>query len=510
MTQVATPAAVVAPFPSRIMHEGAVYELVRDGDEYFVDVAGDAGKTRTPIVLTTGSHHMQVYWLSTGQSRELKPLPVVWLIDEQRWTPRNAVFLRPPHADRGAEIGRWNRTCIKCHTTLGQPRYETMRKMDTRVAEFGIACEACHGPGAQHVDDELAQSITQPQYLAHRRASEVCGQCHSITIFADEQQGERWNAAGHAYRPGGELAEVLHVVRGGDAANDPKTAALLANRPYFLEDRFWPDGMVRVSGREYNGLIESPCYQRGEMTCMSCHQMHKPASDPRELEAWANDQLKLGMDGDQACLQCHESFAKDIEAHTHHAPASSGSRCMNCHMPHTTYGLLKAIRSHTVSSPSVRESTEHGRPNACNQCHLDKSLGWTASQMSAWYDQTAPPLSEDQANVSATALWLMQGDAGQRALAAWTCDWPSAKQTGDTSWLKPYLVQLLIDPYDAVRFIAYRALGRPPGYDYMAPPEERRQFARRAMSELTPSPETIDLMMRMLQQRDDRLIGLQE
>ncbi len=28
----------------------------------------------------------------------------------------------------------------------------------------------------------------------------------------------------------------------------------------FMTGTFWSDGMVRVSGREYNGLIDSPCY----------------------------------------------------------------------------------------------------------------------------------------------------------------------------------------------------------------------------------------------------------
>jgi hypothetical protein len=36
-----------------------------------------------------------------------------------------------------------------------------------------------------------------------------------------------------------------------------------------------------------------------------------------------------------------------VTAHTHHASNSSGNECYNCHMPHTTYGVLSAIRSTT-------------------------------------------------------------------------------------------------------------------------------------------------------------------
>src|SRR2546430_13546483 len=46
----------------------------------------------------------------------------------------------------------------------------------------------------------------------------------------------------------------------------------------FAPSRYWSDGTVRVSGREYNALIESPCFSKGAMTCLSCHSMHQ--SDP--------------------------------------------------------------------------------------------------------------------------------------------------------------------------------------------------------------------------------------
>ena len=52
----------------------------------------------------------------------------------------------------------------------------------------------------------------------------------------------------------------------------------------------------------------------------------------------------------KACLNCHAEIADDIPGHTHHKPDSSGSDCNNCHMPHTVYGLLSAIRSHIECS----------------------------------------------------------------------------------------------------------------------------------------------------------------
>ena len=52
--------------------------------------------------------------------------------------------------------------------------------------------------------------------------------------------------------------------------------------------------------------------------------------------------------------------------------------------------------------------------------------------------------------------------------------------------MAPYLAQLLEDPYDAVRFIAYRSLSRLPGfsdfrYDYVDSPRRRAQARLEAL-----------------------------
>ena len=62
-------------------------------------------------------------------------------------------------------------------------------------------------------------------------------------------------------------------------------ADLMPDRPAHVPDpaetgSFWSDGMIRATGREFNGLMESPCYTRGEMSCLSCHEMHQKAGDP--------------------------------------------------------------------------------------------------------------------------------------------------------------------------------------------------------------------------------------
>ncbi|MEW6306327.1 MAG: multiheme c-type cytochrome [Verrucomicrobiota bacterium] len=506
MTQPATPATVKANFTNQtVRHEGRVFHLDRVGDEFWVESKPDipdapaSAATRQRVSLVTGSHHMQIFWTPTGEGRKLEPLPIAYLFEAARWVPKHSVFLMPPDSDLTIGAGRWNDTCIRCHTTRAEPRVSP-EKIDSRVAEFGIACEACHGPAEQHVRAHQNPvrryagrfapaadlAIAHPEKMSAARASEVCGYCHSVST-QDRQSADQWLASGTRYRPGDDLHQFQTTVL---FTNRAEIDYWLKTAPYFLTNRFWADGMVRVSGREFNGLLDSPCYLHGkderQLSCLSCHAMHQSAADRRPRAEWASDQLKPGMDGNRACLQCHEKIGANLTAHTHHPATSTGSDCYNCHMPYTTYGLLKAIRSHRVSSPSVQSSLATGRPNACNQCHLDRTLAWSAEHLHQWYGQTKPALSDDEQNIAAAILWTLQGDAGQRALMAWTMGWEPAKQASGADWLAPFLAPLLNDPYDAVRYISQRSLKRLPGfesfpYDHLAPVPDQQAAARQAL-----------------------------
>ena len=481
MTQVASPETVIGRFDGSEARADAVRaEFNREGDTFWVNMFPVGGeKIKQPVVMTTGSHHQQAYWMSTGWKRQLAMVPFVYIRDADRWFPRRAIFLKPPGAPADAlHKGRWNNTCIGCHSTHGDPAISALG-METQAAEFGIACEACHGPGENHVrfhqegpnlngHEKLIDDIINPTSLSHERNAEVCGQCHST--FADDLA--TFVSQGDQYRPGDDLWETRNQ------ANLIKTDA-----------QFWSDGMVRVSGREFNGLLDTPCYQKGEMTCVSCHAMHQEDQDQRPASEWANDQLRVDAIGNGACIECHQEYQTDakLTAHTHHPTNSSGSLCYNCHMPHTSYGLLKAIRSHQISSPDTHVDLSTGRMNACNLCHLDKTLAWTAGYLETWYGMKPPVLDEEHQRVSAAVLQLLTGDAGQRALMAWHLGWPEAQAISGKEWMAPQLAVLLEDPYDAVRYIANRSLTSLAGYanwsfDFLAPPQDRAEARRQAIS----------------------------
>jgi predicted CXXCH cytochrome family protein len=507
MTQHATPQAVRGNFTNvTLKWKGEEYHLSQRGDQFFVEMVdpdwkyvrvlqeaafaqgrgprpepvANPPRAEKQVTLTTGSHHMQTYWVAGEYGNQQFSVPFTYLLDEARWVPRNDVFMLPPDSPLLPQV--WNNNCLGCHATAGQPRQDPRNAvLQTRVAEYGIACESCHGPGEEHIranSDPRRRyalhrgtngdpTIKNPARLSAKKSSEICSQCHAARYNVNHGD---WLVDGTDYWHRGNLENTRPHVPGKELQalndlSDPQQAAKYKT----LSGYFWPDGMIRVSGREHNGLVESPCYQRGDMSCLSCHSMHK--SDP-------DDQLARDMEGNAACFQCHGDFTKKLTQHTHHAANSSGSLCYNCHMPHTTYGLLKGIRSHQLTSPNVKSSIDTGRPNACNLCHLDQSLTWTANNLFLWYRQGVPRIEDELAQTPASVVWLLRGDAGQRALIAWHMGWEPARAASGTNWLVPYLAETLDDPYSVVRYIGQRSLKTLPGaerfnFDYIAPAPQR-------------------------------------
>ena len=490
------------------------------------------------VVMTTGSHHYQTYWVESPRMETLlQTLPLVYLIKDKRWIPREAAFMRGPE-DRERMVTQWNHHCIRCHSTGWNPGLnDDTGMLETEVAELGISCEACHGPGEEHIalhqnpanrygsrlGNDRDVAIVNPAKLDHERSSHVCGQCHGVFIPKDEVAMQIAHE-GVQFKPGDLLSDSRYYIH-YPMEGDPKTRwDELEKNPAFFRERWWEDGSILAGGREFTGMSRSECYVSGDMSCLSCHSMH---------DAPPADQLKPTLVRNQSCTQCHTepAYNESISDHTFHMQDSSGSDCMNCHMPHTTYALFNAIRTHQIQSPRLKSSTEFGVPNACNLCHLDKSLGWAQDHMADRYGSEDLKLTEEQKSISAGLLWMLKGHAAQRAVAAWHAGWEPAIEVSNPDWMAPFLIPLLEDPYPVVRYIAYRSLQRiwPDAledYDFMAS-KEILSVQSNALHEaweskalpLTPNATVLvndsghinhRLLKRLLRQRDNRSITIKE
>ncbi|MCC5021627.1 MAG: hypothetical protein J6386_01905 [Candidatus Synoicihabitans palmerolidicus] len=224
MTQAATPETVIPDIDGLDLSLGdAKYTVSQKDGRFHVTTrfengaeGGKSNETRE-IVLLTGSHHQQNFWLETGEGRTLEPFPFGWLIEDQRWAPLTDTFMCPPEGQIGRAEASWNTACINCHTTQGRMGYAGEGMIfDSKVTEFGIACESCHGEAQAHVakhrnpvarylarwDGKPDDTIVNPAHLSGPESALACWQYHSVWAFDSREAIAAVNDAGLGFRPG--------------------------------------------------------------------------------------------------------------------------------------------------------------------------------------------------------------------------------------------------------------------------------------------------------------------
>ena len=162
--------------------------------------------------------------------------------------------------------------------------------------------------------------------------------------------------------------------------------------------------------------------------------------------------------GDRPCLNCHTEYqgSEATARHTMHKPDSPGSRCYNCHMPRVVYGVMSVHPTHQITVPSPAATASASVPNACNQCHLDKSVNWAIAESKRLWPvryQSAYKSADDQFDLPEGPRALFAGDALTRALAAEAIG-GGGPIAPDKKWAAPFLVEALSDSYPIVRFFA--------------------------------------------------------
>ncbi len=394
MTREASRDTVFAPFAGESLSYGGVEarmttEPDREGAPRFVITLSRAGREidRAVVSRTVGSHRDQQL-LAREDDRWVR-LPVAWDIEEARWIHMNEAFLTPDPegldddrvtlADYARHVVSWNDNCVFCHNVGPRPgRDRETGRFSTEVAELGVACEACHGPGGDHVrananpmrryalhlgglsagspTDRADPTIVSPMRLTPERSADVCGRCHGQRITDDVS---RFLEDGDPFVPGEDLAlySTPLFIDTTLAGNEGAFAA-----------RFWDDGTARLTAYEFQGYTQSRCATEGSLTCTDCHAMHD--GDPR-------GQIRPSMRGDAMCTRCHDELASERTRldHVSISPAIEREHarveCVDCHMPRVVYGLREAHRSHRIDVPRPTADRSHDRLDACALCHLD-------------------------------------------------------------------------------------------------------------------------------------------
>jgi predicted CXXCH cytochrome family protein len=355
--------------------DGVTSTFSRAGDRFVVRTDGPDGALHDyPVAWTFGWAPLQQYLLALPGGR-LQALGVAWdtrtkADGGQRWFhlyPNEKI----DHHDQLHWTGvqqNWNFMCAECHSTnlvkgyrIGEDRF------DTTWTEPNVACEACHGAGSDHVawaervragtadanptrglavtlGAQGTWALADGAAIARRTAPrsevqvETCGRCHArgAQVWADDP-------------PGLPLAQTHRV-----ALLDPGL--------------YHADGQIDGEDYEYGSFVQSRMHAAG-VACTDCHEPHAGT---------------LRAEGNALCAQCHRPATFDVPAHHHHPAGSAGARCVSCHMPEHTYMVVDGRRDHSLRVPRPDLTVSIGTPNACADCHRDRSATWAAETVAAW------------------------------------------------------------------------------------------------------------------------------
>jgi hypothetical protein len=476
------PDTIVADFDgTEFAHDGTLsrFRIAEDGSYHVTVTEKDGTTTDYRVHSVAGIEPLQQYLLETEPGR-LQSFDVVWDTERERW------FHLYPDQDLPPDDGlhwtgpykTWNARCAECHATGFEKNYDAQsRSYASTQVEIGVGCEACHGPGAAHVARVEGQEIAETD--AERDA-------YGFTMSFDETEASIQQCAGcHSRREAHGDGNPLP----GTPYHDAYNLALLRPGLYHA------DGQIRDEVYVYGSFLQSKMYDRG-VGCLDCHDAHT---------------ADLVATGNAVCTRCHSPAGNpefstltpadyDTPTHHFHEPGSEGAQCKSCHMIERVYMGVDGRRDHSFRVPRPDLAEETGSPDACTDCHSDRSADWAAARIAAWYPDSdrrdqhygltlargrtdpvgaADDLAELAADagqpgiVRATALWLMQraGDAELATRAAPLLADPDpvvrAAAAGVQRAAPPQervlrLVDLLADPVRSVRMAAAREmLGAP-------------------------------------------------
>jgi len=122
----------------------------------------------------------------------------------------------------------------------------------------------------------------------------------------------------------------------------------------------------------WGSFLQSKMYAAG-VTCSDCHEPHG---------------LKVKVGADDVCSSCHQPERFASRKHHFHRESGKGASCVACHLRTETYMGVDPRHDHSFRAPRPDLTVALGRenaPNACNDCHRDRSAGWAARAVRRWY-----------------------------------------------------------------------------------------------------------------------------
>ncbi|MFC1735900.1 ammonia-forming cytochrome c nitrite reductase subunit c552 [Candidatus Hydrogenedentota bacterium] len=360
---------VVADFTddNTFTFQGMTSKMFIKDDKYWMHTEGPGGKMGTFEVEYVIGRRMLQWFLTSFKDGRLQVLPVWWDVSEKRWYEctqswyGNTIGSMDP-GDRimpdqwrfWANHGQtYNYVCYDCHSSQMVKNYSFKKdSYSSTWNDEAVNCESCHGPAGQHVkfhqkkqpEGAVDTSLVKLAGLSAEKEVELCSSCHSVK--------ETYRAG---YKPGDDAIDYF--------------------RPLLLDrDLFHADGQPESETYEHVSFLQSSCYTEGGLKCTSCH-------DPHGSENACD--MKFPGGNDEMCTSCHAADKYGPE-HSVHSRDMVDILCVDCHMVSSNFHRMSRI-DHSIRSPIPRLTEKYRIPNACTNCHPNKSARWAAEMCEGWY-----------------------------------------------------------------------------------------------------------------------------
>ncbi|WP_366182668.1 tetratricopeptide repeat protein [Flavobacterium ovatum] len=333
--------------------DGVTSRFFKKGKKFYINTQGSDGANHDfEVKYTFGFTPLQQYLIEFPGGR-LQVLRTSWDVNKKKWFNQYPGEKIPAHdwLHWTGNAQNWNTMCAYCHSTNIHKNYDSEKDVyKTSYSVVNVSCESCHGPGKKHIDfvkggDYKSGDRIEGSYLKlPKNASQadeilVCTPCH---------------------------------VRAGEISSKKIDSKELLDN-YIPEipstENFFADGQIDDEDFIYTSFMQSKMYSQG-VTCSNCHNPHS---------------TKLKKVGNQTCLQCHVPATYDVQSHTNHAVGSAGALCVSCHMPGKLYMGNDLRHDHSFRVPRPDLSVKYGTPNACSNCHKDKTEKQLASAVEKWF-----------------------------------------------------------------------------------------------------------------------------
>jgi predicted CXXCH cytochrome family protein len=467
-------------------HGGQVTRFMRDAGKYLIETEGADGQRRAyEVVGVAGIDPLQQYLLSPEPGR-IQAYDIAWDVMGKRWYPVFPDQVVPP-GDGFHWTGpykSWDARCAECHATGYSRNYSpASNSYAPKTAEIGVGCEACHGPGSDHIAWARRASGSDP-------TAKLTGMGLTVDLGALQQAEVMQCLSCHSRR---EAMQDGNPLPGTDY-HDAFTITLLRDGIYH------PDGSILDEVFEGGSFLQSRMYAEG-VRCSTCHEPHSAG---------------LRAEDNAVCTQCHSPAGNpefptlrlkvyDASEHHFHPEGSEGAQCMNCHMIERTYMGVDTRRDHSFRVPRP-DLAATGSPDACTDCHTDRDAAWAAAELAARF-----PDSKYRGAHHATTFAAARSDPQAQApllldLAEWS-DGPGIVRATALDLLGAVadmgaadrVTRLLADPDPLVRAAAASALRSLPPDDRLVrldpllsdPMRSVREAAAKALADARPAPGTV-------------------